>query len=485
MTMNSSGPISLGGLTSGESINLELGQSYNATVSLNDTNVRLLANVTTPNSTITMPTNFYGKNYPYYWYTNVYKPTSINRVYDVSGGVDSNGNVYVGGYAETSPNTLYIAKLDYQGGEVWQSTITGVPVGVVDITAQPSGLSYIVAPLSGTLFVCQLTSGGLISWQQNYNYGLSNGNESNAVTVNGNNVFVSTSPYITPSGRYRAFLLCYSSTGTLNWQRYFDPSDTYVNATVRGMTTDSAGTYVFTAGRFFKADTSEEYGLLTQYNASTGARVTYRQYGGASNLSVFEAVAPMSDSATTLAVAGRTVGTSQYACWVMKTDLSTGSIAWQRVLYSSGQVCVFFGVAVDSSDNIYAVGYIGATTGVVAKYNSSGTLQWQRSLTISGSDVRPYTISITASGNAFVVAGEIQTSSTSTTRAFALELPLDGSKTGTYNSLVYAASSYTTGASSVPSTAVTFADSTPTYTSTAGSATRSAASYTITTTAIT
>lgn len=59
MPLNNSGPISLGGSTSGQSINLELGQSATAQVSLNDTNVRTLAGVAS--GAITMPTDFYGK----------------------------------------------------------------------------------------------------------------------------------------------------------------------------------------------------------------------------------------------------------------------------------------------------------------------------------------------------------------------------------------------------------------------------------------
>jgi hypothetical protein len=61
MALNSSGPISLGGAITGQSINLELGQAATATTSLNATNVRTLAGVTTPGSAIIMPTNFYGK----------------------------------------------------------------------------------------------------------------------------------------------------------------------------------------------------------------------------------------------------------------------------------------------------------------------------------------------------------------------------------------------------------------------------------------
>jgi hypothetical protein len=60
MTLNASGPISLGGSTAGQSINLELGQSATAQVSLNDTNVRTLAGVAS--GAIVMPTNFYGKS---------------------------------------------------------------------------------------------------------------------------------------------------------------------------------------------------------------------------------------------------------------------------------------------------------------------------------------------------------------------------------------------------------------------------------------
>ena len=60
MTLNSSGPISLGGTATNASINLELSQAFNAQISMNDTNVRTLAGVAS--GAITMPTNFYGKS---------------------------------------------------------------------------------------------------------------------------------------------------------------------------------------------------------------------------------------------------------------------------------------------------------------------------------------------------------------------------------------------------------------------------------------
>jgi hypothetical protein len=58
MPLNSSGPISLGGATTGQSINLELGQSATAQISLNDTNVRTLAGVASGAISLN---SFYGK----------------------------------------------------------------------------------------------------------------------------------------------------------------------------------------------------------------------------------------------------------------------------------------------------------------------------------------------------------------------------------------------------------------------------------------
>jgi hypothetical protein len=60
MALNPSGAISLAGPSAGQSIAIELGQSATATISLNDTNVRTLAQV--PSGVIVMPTDFYGKS---------------------------------------------------------------------------------------------------------------------------------------------------------------------------------------------------------------------------------------------------------------------------------------------------------------------------------------------------------------------------------------------------------------------------------------
>jgi len=62
MALNASGPISLGGTTAGQSIELENGGPGTVQISLNDTAVRSLAGVPGTGTTIIMPTNFYGKS---------------------------------------------------------------------------------------------------------------------------------------------------------------------------------------------------------------------------------------------------------------------------------------------------------------------------------------------------------------------------------------------------------------------------------------
>jgi hypothetical protein len=66
MAMNSSGPISLGGATTGQSINLEVGAPATSTVSLNDVIVRQLAGVVS--GQIVVPTDFYGKSLASGWF---------------------------------------------------------------------------------------------------------------------------------------------------------------------------------------------------------------------------------------------------------------------------------------------------------------------------------------------------------------------------------------------------------------------------------
>lgn len=118
MPMNPSGPISLGGATVGQSINLEVGQPATSTVSLNDTLVRTLANIPTLNTTITIPVDFWGKSISDAWFMTLQAPASILKVQNIQ--FDSSDNLifsyFVSGtscYANISPTGTVNASVNY------------------------------------------------------------------------------------------------------------------------------------------------------------------------------------------------------------------------------------------------------------------------------------------------------------------------------------------------------------------------------------
>lgn len=158
MTLNASGPISLAGSTSGQSIALELALSATGTISLNQANVRSLAGVSS--GAITMPTNFWGKSGP---------PTTIGQAYG--------GGYYVGGYSTSGNNvqTHYLICAPYSTGETNQafygigratsamlatsSTSTAIYDGYTTTYAIPNDSRY-----PGVQFVRGLTIGGYTDW---------------------------------------------------------------------------------------------------------------------------------------------------------------------------------------------------------------------------------------------------------------------------------------------------------------------------------
>jgi hypothetical protein len=128
MTLNASGPLSLGGATTGQSINLELGQSATALASINATNFRTLAGV--PSGQISI-SNFYGKSNAVGWVLTIGLSGSdgtADSSYNTYGFfVDSNGNsaVAIRDAASGNYGSRYIDKT----GANLSSYMSGAGVG--------------------------------------------------------------------------------------------------------------------------------------------------------------------------------------------------------------------------------------------------------------------------------------------------------------------------------------------------------------------
>jgi hypothetical protein len=137
MTLNASGPISLGGATTGQSINLELSQISTATISLNDTNVRTLAGVSS--GAITMPTNFWGKSAGSYWLMQIHNPVATTQSYNnvADGYVFANDatNYYFSSGGSPAPGgACFLMSFNKDGGVVNQRIVTGAFAGGVKLS---------------------------------------------------------------------------------------------------------------------------------------------------------------------------------------------------------------------------------------------------------------------------------------------------------------------------------------------------------------
>jgi hypothetical protein len=163
MTLNSSGPISLGGSTAGQSINLELGKSATATVSLNDTDVRTLAGVAS--GAIIVPTNFYGKSSVVVDFTDHSVNASAGGYseagYAIFGAGAANGQVYE---QYNGGSYMYVQQWctpTSQGGnyEVYATYTGNPPVGTIGSWVATSGNPawYVDISGSGNSVYAQLT----------------------------------------------------------------------------------------------------------------------------------------------------------------------------------------------------------------------------------------------------------------------------------------------------------------------------------------
>lgn len=129
MALNSSGPISLGGTTAGQSIELENGGNGTTQISLNDAAVRSLAGV--PSGAITMPTNFYGKANEFFLTISTNQTNANLRSLAVTAGWNQSSKVTatINSGVIVSSNSTGTAALTVDGS--WPGGVTLVNNGTI------------------------------------------------------------------------------------------------------------------------------------------------------------------------------------------------------------------------------------------------------------------------------------------------------------------------------------------------------------------
>jgi hypothetical protein len=452
MALNSSGPLSFGGSTTGQSINLELGVSATALASINSTAFRNLAGVASGQISVA---SFYGKSSVAY-FIGIYGPTASAARTEINGvTVDSSGNFYFSSRAvpSTGSTNSYwsLVKYNTAGSLQFQKALA---------TGQYSNMQNVGRDSSNNIYACGLiydapsgfyrtgivkyNSSGVVQWQKYYSVGQENSGQI-AVDTSGNVYVISGG-----SGRGNS-LAKLDTSGNLQWQ-----TDLYDGLGMRfgALTTD--GTSVFVAAMQTPSFSFDTKIFLHSFSVSGGLNFSRQT----------SVLTYVNSSGVAYDSSGNIYLTAYYAyenSGVLIKFNSSGTLQWSLLL-STGN---FQDVAVDSSGDVYVCGTDQTSNArlLVIKVNTSGTVQWKRKLGAGIPTGRGATIAIDSTG-AIYAAGRSEYSG-GPDKALFIKLPSDGSKTGTYtvdgNSWVYEAATITTSAGSITDSNIFLSPGTPGY----------------------
>lgn len=231
MALNASGPISLAGVTAGQSIQLELGGNGTTQISLNDATVRALAGVAS--GAITMPTDFWGKSSftPFFTNNTFLNAGANNAIYGDPN--PTSGLVSITAITTNLANTSNVGRtqkpityLNQAGDVVFNRQIASPASGnfsPLNSCVCNDGSSYVigVTNLAGlgttTPYVARYNAAGVLQWQRAYGYGTTTMNAQSCSADLSNNVYVA----IYNSVNLRIEVIKIDTSGNLIWARAY------------------------------------------------------------------------------------------------------------------------------------------------------------------------------------------------------------------------------------------------------------------------
>ena len=337
--------------------------------------------------------------------------------------IDSSGNLYVAGITyggldwntNSGANDLFVVKYNSSGTKQWTEQL-GTPSSDAAnaVATDSSGNVYVVGVTYGVLgdknkgnsdlFVVKYNSSGTKQWtEQN---GTDMWDEARGVvTDSSGNVYVVGGTKgdklngVNKAGMTEAFVIKYNSSGTRQWTKLLG---TWRKDFANAVAIDSSGN-IYVAGVTERhLDGNESAGnddlFVVKYD-SKGKKQWTKQLGTKRN---DRATGVATDSSGNIYVTGYTywgLDGNTYAgsndAFVVKYN-SSGTKQWTKQ-FGTSSTDLADGVAIDSSGNVYVVGYTygeldgntntGASDLFVVKYNSSGTKQWTKQLGSSSTDL--------------------------------------------------------------------------------------------------
>jgi hypothetical protein len=449
MALNSSGPISLGGTTAGQSIELELGGTGTTAISLNDTTVRTLAGVSS--GAITMPTDFWGRSSvsSYIIYidstvssggiTTAYKKVggykSGNFVVNVSAQVDggvtsyrflsfnasSGTQTWYGQY--DIPYNTYSLNFDYDVSTDTMVFSGNTFLGTRDAIYSCAVSSASTSSNSGSALYSQLFS----PTNQNYYYNAMVYRYGKWYQVGKAQYFVCCCGYITRSSWRVSTDQSQSGSiysGGAYRSRYGDDY-TYFSYPSPDAANDGSFYFITDTTRLGRVDSS---GALTYANAYITSPDTsfYQEYNGS--------VSPSPAETSSYIITPCYHSGSVYSPGYVKTVASSGAFVHSVGVNLGSQVLGAY-VEYGPDGYYYLISLSYLTTGLyfVSKFDTSGNPIWHRRLQWTGSlsgwspIMSRLAIKFDGLGYYYFMI-DVPTSGTST-KNFVVKLPTDGSST--------------------------------------------------------
>ena len=426
-----------------------------------------------------------------YWFTTLSAGTNYNAI---GNGViaDGIGNIYAVGYYSDAAGggqpKILIIKYNKSGEIEWQRSLHGSQGDYGHSIALDSvggvyicGRTRSVGPGGLSGFIAKYSTVGALQWQRSIG---SSSNDSlyGIAADSANNIYVVGDTSISGSIDYDLLLVKYNSSGTIQWQRALGGNNTDYGYSIAFDSSDN----LYVCGEKYNSSYGRNDILIAKYNSSgtiQWQKILGDQY--TSNSDVGRGIAV--DSSDNIYIVGYSekpaLGSDDV---ILAKYNSSGTIQWQRYLGGTDND-KGHAIAIDSSDDIYIFGETrsagaGNADCLLAKYNSSGTIQWQRTFGgFSTEEVDANSLAIDADDNICFVS---ETRSVSDIQLLLVKVPNDGSLTGTYGSFTYASSSLTSGTSTLGDNTGSLSDSSVSLTDASASMTASTPTLTTSTTTL-